>query len=62
MFDEEAKKYSVNPKIDYRKISIDLVQQAFKDGAEYGYNIGYRKAMTIRTEIEQAEKDKVVKL
>lgn len=28
----------------------------FEAGAEFGYNIGYRKAMTIRTEIEQAGK------
>ena len=39
MFEKEAKEYSTSSKIDYvNNISITLVQQAFKDGSEFGYN------------------------
>lgn len=39
MFEQEAKDYSVSSKVDHvNNIAITLVQQAFKDGAEFGYN------------------------
>ena len=39
MFEKEAKEYSTSSKVDYvNNIAITLVQQAFKDGAEFGYN------------------------
>lgn len=39
MFEKEAEEYSTSSKVDYiNNIAITLVQQAFKDGAEFGYN------------------------
>ena len=39
MFEKEAKEYSTSSRIDYiNNIAITLVQQAYKDGAEFGYN------------------------
>jgi hypothetical protein len=39
MFEKEAKEYSTSSKVDYvNNIAITLVQQAFRDGAEFGYN------------------------
>ena len=39
MFEKEAKDYSISSKVDYiNNIAITLVQRAFKDGAEFGYN------------------------
>ena len=38
MFEKEAKEYSTSSKVDYvNNIAITLVQLAFKDGAEFGY-------------------------
>ena len=39
MFEKEAKEYSTSSKVDYvNNIAITLVQLAFKDGAEFGFN------------------------
>ena len=39
MFEKEAEEYSTSSKVDYiNNIAITLVQQAYKDGAEFGYN------------------------
>ena len=39
MFEKEAEEYSTSSKVDYiNNIAITLVQQAFKEGAEFGYN------------------------
>lgn len=39
MFEKEAEKYSTSSNVDYvNNIAITLVQQAYKDGAEFGYN------------------------
>lgn len=56
MFEKEADKYA--EKVYENRTEIDHygIADAFQEGAEFGYNIGYRKAMTIRTEIEQAGK------
>lgn len=41
MFEKEAKEYSTSQKIDYvNNIAITLVKQAYKDGAEFGYEQG----------------------
>lgn len=54
MFEKEAKEYSTSSKIDYvNNISITLVQQAFKDGSEFGYNEAKKG---FQSEIEYAEK------
>ena len=38
MFEKEAKEYSTSSKVDYvNNIAITLVQQAYKEGAEFGY-------------------------
>jgi len=39
MFEKGAEEYSTSSKVDYvNNIAITLVQQAYKDGAEFGYN------------------------
>ena len=39
MFEKEAEEYSTSSKVDYiNNIAITLVQQAYKNGAEFGYN------------------------
>lgn len=39
MFEKEAKEYSTSSKVDYvNNIAITLVEQAYKDGAKFGYN------------------------
>ena len=51
MFEEEAREYSTSSKIDYvNNIAITLVQQAYKDGAVFGYEKGMkiRKGKTPR--------------
>ena len=39
MFEKEAEEYSTSSKVDYvNNKAITLVQQAYKDGAEFGFN------------------------
>lgn len=43
MFEKEAEVYSTSSKVDYvNNIAITLVQQAYKDGAEFGYEKGMK--------------------
>ena len=61
MFEKEAEDWVMKQMVVCVQEQIpyfDFSKQAFQQGAEYGYNLGYRKAMTINNEIEQAEKDK----
>ena len=43
MFEKEAEEYSTSSKVDYiNNIAITLVQQAYKDGAVFGYKKGIK--------------------
>ena len=43
MFEKEAEIYSTSSKIDYvNNIAITLVQQAYKEGAVFGYEKGIK--------------------
>ena len=48
MFEKDAEEYSTSSKVDYvNNIAITLVQQAYKDGAEFGYNKANEYTITI---------------
>lgn len=43
MFEKEAEEYSTSSKVDYvNNIAITLVQQAYKNGAVFGYEKGMK--------------------
>lgn len=53
---QKAEEYSTRSKVDYiNNIAITLVQQAYKDGAEFGYNKANTKEL--QEENERLKKD-----
>jgi len=54
MFEKEAKEYSTSSRIDYvNNIAITLIQQTYRDAAEFGYNKGKAELEEVTARLEK---------